>query len=53
MPFGFYPGHGQPGSYQLAGRVSTVKRACVDLIWWGILLDGWQPRNNASAALLE
>ena len=43
---GSRPSHGQLGSYQLAGRVSTGKRACVDLIWAGILLDGWQPGNK-------
>src|SRR6266436_711790 len=29
-----------------AARAATSKRACVDLIWWGILLDGWQPGNK-------
>jgi NADPH:quinone reductase-like Zn-dependent oxidoreductase len=33
--------------------VSTDNRACVDLTWWGILLDGWQPGNNVGTALLD
>src|SRR5882724_8060612 len=30
-----------------AAPAAWFKRACVDLIWWGILLDGWQPGNKS------
>jgi len=45
-----YRGRSKTSSFQFEGemvsgfnagnRIGTGKRACVDLIWWGILLDG-------------